>query len=557
LVTPGTFTLDGLDGVDTLNMGTSLRSSYVFTKTADGAVHVDSVSGASGVLHATLYNMELLVFNSKKDTLDLRTYFANNAPSGEVTITGQLLQGQKLTAKSTLSDADGLGTLTYQWLADGVLIKNATAATLTLTEAQVGKEIAVTVSYVDGHGTAESVTSALTDAVANLNDAPAGGLQVTGIAKQGQTLAVSSTLTDADGLGTLAYQWLANGVAISGAVDSQLLLTEQQVGQKISVEASYVDGHGNAEAVASSATVAVANVNDLPTGTVQVRGRTSVGETLSADVTALADADGLGSLAYQWLADATLIPSATQSDLLLSTDLFGRLIQVQVRYTDGHGTLESVLSAATAAVGSGTSAGGHALEISGQISYWRDAQLKLPAVEMNIAGESAQSDQAGGISLVLSDAASAAAGAGVIPLALAKAAPVNAAAASITLNDVLSALKIYLGKNLPAAYSSSYNCVAADFDANGRVDLTDILGLLKFYLGKNSASALQPSWVFIDRTDYVHGSAMADLQITASNGLDISKSNALPHVVDHDFALNNSIDIVGVLRGDVDGSWTP
>jgi methionine-rich copper-binding protein CopC len=75
VVNPGTFSLDGLGGTDTLYLGTSLRSSYTITKSADGAVHVDSISGASGALHATLYNMEVLVFNSKRDTLDLTTYF--------------------------------------------------------------------------------------------------------------------------------------------------------------------------------------------------------------------------------------------------------------------------------------------------------------------------------------------------------------------------------------------------------------------------------------------------------------------------------------------------
>ena len=75
VVNPGTFTLDGLEGTDTLYLGTSLRSSYTITQSSDGAVHVDSVSGASGILHATLYNMEKLVFASGRDTLDLTALF--------------------------------------------------------------------------------------------------------------------------------------------------------------------------------------------------------------------------------------------------------------------------------------------------------------------------------------------------------------------------------------------------------------------------------------------------------------------------------------------------
>ena len=45
-------------------------------------------------------------------------------------------------------------------------------STYTLGDADVGTQISVQVSYTDGHGTAESVTSAQTAAVVNVNDAP-------------------------------------------------------------------------------------------------------------------------------------------------------------------------------------------------------------------------------------------------------------------------------------------------------------------------------------------------------------------------------------------------
>ncbi|PRD64435.1 hypothetical protein C6P64_14470, partial [Malikia granosa] len=63
---------------------------------------------------------------------------------------------------NTLADADGLGTISYQWLADGAAITGATGSTITLTQAQVGKTISVKASYTDGKGTAESVTSSAT-----------------------------------------------------------------------------------------------------------------------------------------------------------------------------------------------------------------------------------------------------------------------------------------------------------------------------------------------------------------------------------------------------------
>ena len=47
--------------------------------------------------------------------------FVNTGPTGAVTISGTALQGETLTADTTdLDDLDGLGSLSYQWLRDGV-----------------------------------------------------------------------------------------------------------------------------------------------------------------------------------------------------------------------------------------------------------------------------------------------------------------------------------------------------------------------------------------------------------------------------------------------------
>ena len=269
----------------------------------------------------------------------------NHAPTGTVTIAGTALQGQPLTASHTLVDPDGLGTVHYQWLADGAAIDGATAGTLVLAEAQVGKVITAVASYVDGHGTAEAVASSPTVAVVNVNDPPSGAVTVTGTALQGQTLSASNKLSDADGLGTVHYQWNADGQAIAGATATTLVLAEAQVGKAITVVASYIDGHGTAETVSSSASVAVVNVNDPPTGVVTITGTALKGQALGVSNT-LADADGLGTLHYQWDAEGAAIPGATGSTLLLGDALLGHSITVAASYTDGHGTPESVSSAA-------------------------------------------------------------------------------------------------------------------------------------------------------------------------------------------------------------------
>ena len=199
-----------------------------------------------------------------QDDFQVNVAGINDAPTGSVTVNGTATQGEVLTASNNLTDADGLGTISYQWLADGVNISGATIATLTLTQAQVGKAISVKASYTDLLSSAESVTSTATASVVNTNDAPTGSVTISGTAAQGEVLTASNNLTDADGLGTISYQWLADGDNISGATTATLTLTQAQVGKAISVKASYTDLLSSAESVTSTATASVVNINDAP-----------------------------------------------------------------------------------------------------------------------------------------------------------------------------------------------------------------------------------------------------------------------------------------------------
>jgi len=273
----------------------------------------------------------------------------NDSPSGTVTVSGTPTQGHTLTASNTLNDPDGLGTITYHWQAGGSDITGATGSTYTLTESDVGKVFSVRATYIDGHGTDESVTSNNSlGPVANVNDSPTGNVTMSGTPTQGETLTVSDTLADADGLGTITYHWYADAVD-TGATGSSYLLTETDVGKVFSVRATYTDGHGTNETVASNSLGPVANVNDPPTGIVTISGTATQGETLTASNN-LADADGLGTINYQWKAGGSDIGGATGSTYVLTEAEVGQTITVVASYTDGHGTAEQKSSTATAAV---------------------------------------------------------------------------------------------------------------------------------------------------------------------------------------------------------------
>ena len=147
----------------------------------------------------------------------------NDAPVGVPTITGTVTEDQVLTADTSgISDNDGLGAFSYQWLRDGGAIVGATASTYTLGDNDVGTQISVEVTYTDGQGTSEGpLTSAQTAAVTNVNDAPVGVPTITGTVTEEQVLtADTSGITDNDGLGDFSYQWMRDGGAIGGATAS-------------------------------------------------------------------------------------------------------------------------------------------------------------------------------------------------------------------------------------------------------------------------------------------------------------------------------------------------
>jgi TusA-related sulfurtransferase len=288
-------------------------------------------------------------FESISSTQNVMIANVNDSPTGSVAISGTPTQGQSLSATNSLADADGLGVVSYKWLAGGAEIAGATTSTLTLTQAQVGKVITVKASYTDAGNTPESVMSNATTEIVNVNDAPTGNVVISGKPEQGQVLTASNTLGDADGLGTVSYKWLADGVEILGATTSAYTLTQAQVGKVIYVKANYIDGGNTPESIASTQTVAVTNVNDSPTGSVAISGTPTQGQTLTATNT-LADLDGLGVVSYKWLSGGAEIAGATTSSLTLTQAQVGKVVTVKANYTDAGNTLESVISNATSVI---------------------------------------------------------------------------------------------------------------------------------------------------------------------------------------------------------------
>ena len=172
----------------------------------------------------------------------------------------------------------------------------------------------------------------------------------------GQTpTADTSAIEDEDGLENVSYeyQWLADDTDIAGATDSTYTLTEADQGKTIKVKVSFTDDAENEESLTSAATKAVAaKANTAPTGLPTITGTPQVGQTLTADTSAIEDEDGLENVSYeyQWIVGGTDIDGATGSSYLLTSSEQGQTIQVKVTFTDDADNEETLTSTATEAV---------------------------------------------------------------------------------------------------------------------------------------------------------------------------------------------------------------
>ena len=236
---------------------------------ASGFTFTPSQAQVGKLIRARINYVDGLGYGETSESLPTAAVANINDPaSGIVTINGltngTALQGQLLTATSSLVDPDGITEASYSWYANDVLLSgsgnggNLSGSILLLTQAHVGKQIRAVATFTDGFGTVESVSSAPTAPILNVNDLPVGSVAIVGPASIGINLQAVPSITDADGLGPFSYQWRANGVAIPGATGPNYLINAADLGRALSVAVSYTDGYGQLETVVSAAKAPVA-----------------------------------------------------------------------------------------------------------------------------------------------------------------------------------------------------------------------------------------------------------------------------------------------------------
>ena len=222
----------------------------------------------------------------------------NSPATGRPTIGGTVQVGEELTASTSgIADADGLTNVSYshQWIRnDGtsdIDITDATDSTYTLVAADEGNTIKVKVSFADGAGNEESLTSAATATVAARPNTPAtGGPTIGGTAQVGETLTADTLgIADAEGLTNVSYsyQWIRS----DGSTDTDILdatgsthtLVDADEGKTIKVQVSFADDADNEETLTSTATdeVAAGAPTDPPAAPRNLRGAANADGTVT------------------------------------------------------------------------------------------------------------------------------------------------------------------------------------------------------------------------------------------------------------------------------------
>ena len=159
-----------------------------------------------------------------------------------------------------------------------------------------------------------------------------------------------------------------SAVSVQGRVVTLTLASSVAHGEVVTVSYAVPDGEGAAPVrdLVGNEAFALRNKpvpnntpapeNNAPTGLPAISGTAQVGQTLTADVSGIEDADGLDGVtfSYQWVSNDgtadTDIADATQASYEVVAADVGRTLKVRVSFTDNGDTEETLVSTATAAV---------------------------------------------------------------------------------------------------------------------------------------------------------------------------------------------------------------
>lgn len=273
--------------------------------------------------------------------------------------TGDVLEDEPLIADLTsIIDKDGIGEVNVVWKisSDGVTYRNIPGATnqsFTPRQEHVGKTLRVVLTYLDGQGNLETLTSEATTPVVNVNDKPTGVVRLTGESAEDSALILDvSDVYDEDGMGPFNFTWQRTspntGWENYTEDDTEVLnLRQEHVSYTYRVRVEYIDGFDTREVIYSNESEAVRNVDDPVLGDVVILGEEKEGSILEARTDSLTDDDGIASIDVAWERSrdgrnwVSLTGENTRS-LNLDQTVVGSQVRVKATLVDRFG-IETVL----------------------------------------------------------------------------------------------------------------------------------------------------------------------------------------------------------------------
>ena len=267
---------------------------------------------------------------------------------------------------SSVTDADGMGSVSVQWQISPdnkkwTNISGATNQSFTPREIHVGNRLRVVISYVDGQGNLEPLTSPPSTAVRNVNDKPTGSARLIGASVEDSALVVdTSSIADEDGIGGFDITWQRSSSKSSWEAyptgqNEVLRLGQAQVSYSYRAVVSYLDSHGTREVLYTSPSETIDNLDDPVQGEVTIIGEPKEGITLRALSNSLSDEDGIASIAISWETSKDGrnwlgLSSLSGPILSLSQSLVGYQVRARVAVVDNFGIETNLYSQATRTV---------------------------------------------------------------------------------------------------------------------------------------------------------------------------------------------------------------
>jgi hypothetical protein len=267
---------------------------------------------------------------------------------------------------SSVTDSDGMGSVSVQWQISSdnkkwTNISGATNQSFTPREIHVASRLRVVISYVDGQGNLEPLTSPPSTPVRNVNDKPTGSARLIGSSVEDSALVVdTSSIADEDGIGGFDITWQRSSSKSSWEAyptdqNEVLRLTQNQVGYSYRAVVSYIDSHGTREVLYTSPSETIDNLDDPVQGEVTIIGEPKEGITLRALSNSLSDEDGIASISISWETSKdgrnwVGLNSLSGPVLSLGQPLVGSQIRARVAVVDNFGIETNLFSQATRTV---------------------------------------------------------------------------------------------------------------------------------------------------------------------------------------------------------------